>query len=79
MLRNKEPRTVVTVRTTTDAMRAEAAARTHGLDGRLIPVPREITAGCGLAWSAPVHAEEALRALYEAEHIGFQEIHRLTI
>ena len=63
MLRNKEPRTVVTFRTTTDAMRAEAAARTHGLDGRLIPVPREITAGCGLAWSAPVHAEEALRAL----------------
>ena len=28
--------------------------------GRLIPVPREITAGCGMSWRAPVESREKL-------------------
>lgn len=27
----------------------------NGIPGRLIPVPREITAGCGLAWRMTVN------------------------
>ena len=38
----------------------------QGAEGRLIPLPKEISAGCGLAWSAPPadreHVEELLRA-----------------
>ena len=34
------------------AMQMEQYARAHGLPGRMIPVPREITAGCGLSWKA---------------------------
>ena len=43
--------------------------------GRMIPVPREITAGCGLSWkAAPEEGKEILAALqtaglaYEAEY-----------
>ena len=50
-------------------------ARAHGLPGRMIPVPREITAGCGLSWkAAPEEGKEILAALqtaglaYEAEY-----------
>lgn len=53
---------VLTFDETVDAMAWEKYCEIHGLPGRLIPVPREITAGCGLAWKAPPEAETALRA-----------------
>ncbi len=41
---------VLTFATTTDAMAAEKFCLDNGIGGRLIPVPQEISAGCGLAW-----------------------------
>ena len=41
---------VVTFEATAAAMAAEKYCLEKGVPGRLIPVPREITAGCGLAW-----------------------------
>ena len=79
MLRKKEPRVVATFRTTTAAMQTEQAARSQAVPGRLIPVPRELTAGCGLAWSAPPEAEDALRALFDRIGVAPQDIHHLTI
>lgn len=52
-MRKKEERFVVTFATTTGAMAMERACRTAGLPGRLIPVPRSITAG---AWDVLVCA-----------------------
>ena len=57
-MRQKQPALVVTFSTTSEAMAAEKYSGEQGLPGRLIPVPREITAGCGLAWKAPPEAEE---------------------
>ncbi len=51
---------ILTFRETTQALAAEAFLGKSGLPGRLIPVPREITAGCGLAWKAPPEEKEAL-------------------
>lgn len=61
-MREKKPALVVTFHTTTAAMEAERCCQEGGLPGRIIPVPREITAGCGLAWKAPPEAEEAVAA-----------------
>ena len=61
-MREKKPALVVTFHTTTAAMEAEAFCQARALPGRIIPVPREITAGCGLAWKAPPEAEEDLAA-----------------
>ena len=61
-MREKKPALVVTFDTTTAAMEAERYCLDHGLPGRIIPVPREITAGCGLAWKAPPEAEGQLKA-----------------
>lgn len=49
-MRPKELQIVVTFHTTTDAMAFEDVAKESGLEGRLIPIPTIITAGCGLAW-----------------------------
>lgn len=53
-MREKTKKLVITFHTTTEAMAMETACRTSGIAGRLIPVPTEITAGCGLAWICPV-------------------------
>ena len=50
MARVKSEKVIVTFPTTTQAMKMEKAARACGAPGRLIPVPREISAGCGMAW-----------------------------
>ena len=52
-MRNKENRLVITFHSTTEAMEAEKRLKELGVPGRLIPIPRQLSAGCGLAWSAP--------------------------
>ncbi len=60
----KKPALIITFPTTAAAMEAESFCVDHQLPGRIIPVPREITAGCGLAWNAPPEMEaELLSAL----------------
>lgn len=70
----KTTRLVITFHTTTDAMAMEAACRAHGLPGRLIPVPRSISAGCGLAWSAAPESEPELKAMMDTSRLRFQDI-----
>ena len=76
-MREKHPRLVVAFHTATAAMALEKYCSEHGIPGRLIPIPREITAGCGLAWSAPPNAraavEQAVAALNAAVD-GYYEL-----
>ena len=46
-MRQRKETWILTFAGTTQAMQMEQYARAHGLPGRMIPVPREITAGCG--------------------------------
>ncbi len=57
MAREKALKAVYTFHTTTEAMKMEQCARVNGIPGRLIPVPRQISAGCGMAWAAPAEAK----------------------
>ena len=74
-MRQRKETWILTFAGTTQAMQMEQYARAHGLPGRMIPIPREITAGCGLSWkAAPEEGKEILAALqtaglaYEAEY-----------
>ncbi len=53
-MREKKAYTVITFHTTTEAMAFERACLAEGVPGRLIPVPREISSSCGLAFRIPV-------------------------
>lgn len=44
-------------------MEMEAFCRDSGIPGRLIPVPRQLSAGCGIAW----RMETAVFAQYRVE------------
>ena len=50
MIRQKRPALVLTFDSTAQAIAAETLFAQRGLPGRMIPVPAQISAGCGLAW-----------------------------
>ena len=49
-MRMKKTYIVLSFRTTLEAMEWEKRCLAADVPGRLIPLPREISAGCGLAW-----------------------------
>ncbi len=78
-MRERTPALVVTFDTTAAAMEAERRCQELGLPGRIIPVPREITAGCGLAWKAPPEAEERIRAAFREEGLSWSAMEVLML
>ncbi len=76
-MRKKELRLVITFHTTTDAMAMEKACKQQKAPGRLIPVPREISAGCGLAWCAGLEDREAVRKVMDEIGVQEQDIHEV--
>lgn len=78
-MRAKERRLIVEFRTTHDAMAFEDFCDEKGVGGRLIPLPRQISAGCGLAWSAPPGDAAGLRALLEEAGIAPLDLKELDI
>ena len=78
-MREKTEKCVVTFRTTTGAMAMERLCREQGVPGRLIPVPRSITAGCGLFWAAPREAREAVEDLVMEAHLDVDGIYQVVL
>ena len=78
-MRERREKCVVTFRTTTGAMAMERLCREQGVPGRLIPVPRSITAGCGMCWAAPREAREAVEDLVVKEHLDVDGIYAIIL
>lgn len=70
-MRAKEQRLVITFHTTAEAMAAEKELKSNNIPGRLIPVPRQISAGCGLAWSAPAADEAEIKTCMSAHSLSW--------
>lgn len=78
-MRAKERKLLITFHTTADAMAMEQICKEQNAAGRLIPVPRQISAGCGLAWCAEPENREELKALMKRAGIWEQEIQECLI
>lgn len=78
-MRRKELRVILTFSTTTDAMAMENYAMSHGIPGRLIPVPTAISAGCGMCWSAPMEAKDSVEDAVKAAALRTEGIYELVI
>lgn len=76
-MRKKAPTLVITFATTTRAMKMETCCKEQGGPGRMIPVPGEISAGCGLAWSARPEDREALVLLMEQNTLEAEGIYEI--
>ncbi|MDO4619192.1 MAG: DUF3343 domain-containing protein [Lachnospiraceae bacterium] len=73
-MREKKDYMVLAFHTTTEAMAFEKQAGISGIPGRLIPLPREISAGCGLAWRIPAGEYEEAEKQIQILDVKFQSI-----
>ena len=78
-MRVKKPHAVVTFSSTADAMAVQAASDSGGVAGRMIPVPSEISAGCGLAWCAPDDDVAGVKAALDAAGLAFAAVHIVNL
>lgn len=65
---------IFTFHTTMEAIAFEKTCKEEEMDGRLIPVPRQISAGCGLAWRADPEQESVLCQLAEERELQFATV-----
>ena len=78
-MREKRLYLIITFHTTSAAMAMEAMCAEKGLPGRLIPVPREITAGCGMAFRAETEQEQSLLDAAREAGIQVDGVYKLVI
>ncbi len=78
-MRVKTPKCVVAFATTTDAMAFEAKAASLGLPGRMIPLPSAISAGCGLAWCAPIQECDTIAQALAQHQVAYEGISEVEL
>ena len=68
-MRQKRPALILAFDSTSQAIAAEKLFQENNLPGRMIPIPAQVSAGCGLAWKAePDEKQALLDALSKAQH-----------
>lgn len=78
-MRIKTFKVLITFPSTAQALHMEQCCREKGAVGRLIPVPREISAGCGMAWAAGTGEKEKLQALISEAGIEVEAIYEMQL
>lgn len=71
-MRVKSDQLIITFATTSAAMAMEQYCMENNLPGRLIPLPGEISAGCGLAWKTDPSYEAELKQTLNAAGLKWE-------
>ncbi|RHP32805.1 DUF3343 domain-containing protein [Lachnotalea sp. AF33-28] len=78
-MRERKLKLVITFPSTTQAIAMEKKCGENGAAGRLIPVPRQISAGCGIAWCAEVSEREYLEEFLGEFGVQYEHIYEIKI
>lgn len=78
-MREKRLYIIVTFHTTAEAMATEKSCMKKGIEGRLITVPRVLTADCGIAWQGHPDTRQVLENTLNEAGIEFEGIHELEM
>lgn len=78
-MREKKEKLVVSFLTTTQAMAAEKYCQKNRIPGRIIPLPGEISAECGVAWCTDPEEEDRIRQGIRDGGIRAEGIHRVYL
>lgn len=76
-MRKKTKQLLITFSTTTAAMAMEKRAQQMRIFGRLIPLPSEISAGCGLSWKTKPEEKEKMLEFLEEEKLKWEAMYEL--
>ena len=78
-MRKKTKQLVIPFSTTTAAMAMEKRAQEMEIFGRLIPLPSEISAGCGLSWKTKPEEKEKMLVFLEEEKLKWEAMYELEL
>lgn len=78
-IREKVPTLIISFTTTSAAMAAEKFFQENNLPGRIIPLPREVSSGCGLSWKAKPEEEELLIRALKENDLAYKDTHIVVI
>ncbi|MBR0039726.1 MAG: DUF3343 domain-containing protein [Lachnospiraceae bacterium] len=70
---------VISFKKTVDAMAFEEHCLKNNVSGRLIPLPKEISAGCGLAWKCEVSQADEIKKVLAELNIESDKISEIVI
>lgn len=79
VMREKTLWAVITFASTADAMAMESAALNFSLPGRIIPVPSDISASCGLSWRVSPEELDVLLAAMKAHGIAHENVYQVKM
>ncbi|MBQ3104555.1 MAG: DUF3343 domain-containing protein [Lachnospiraceae bacterium] len=65
---------IITFEETTMALYMERICKREKKEGRMIPLPKAIDAGCGLAWATRERDEEVWKRFLERENIAYERM-----
>ena len=70
---------VITFHTSSDAFAFQALCKKQDIEGRLISIPHELSASCGMAWRSPASLEPFIQQLVEANSSEIEGIHHMVL
>lgn len=79
MIMNKKDYLIITFEETTMALYMERVCKEEKKDGRIIPLPKEIDAGCGLAWATVCKDKEEWKIFLNQKHIDYSKMEELIL
>lgn len=70
---------IISFNKTVDAMAVEEYCLKNNVSGRLIPLPKEISAGCGLAWKCDMSQVDEMKNVFSELKIDIDKMTELVI
>lgn len=69
----KEQKLYITFYTFSEAMAIESICQEKNIEGKLVPIPRVLSSGCGVAWECPPNLEEEILKLLKEQDIEWED------
>lgn len=73
----QEKRLIITFNTTTDVLMSEKVFKENNIFGKIISIPSEISAGCGLTWESKIELKEELIKILKENAIQYDNIYEI--
>ena len=69
----KETKLYITFYTSAEAMATESACKENNIQGKLVPVPRVLSAGCGIAWECSPELKDQMLETFKNRRYRMEE------
>lgn len=73
----KNNKIIITFNTISQAMKMEKILKRNKIPGKLAPIPREISAGCGISWISNINFKNYIINIIEEHEIFIENIYEI--